>query len=267
MKRLLLLLCLLVAANADASAQVTAIKAGRLVDPATGSARANQVILVEGSRIKAVGGAELAIMCFMVDRRGPERGSLYFHDLVYTSAYRALEGAANARQMLESGFTTIRDVGNAANYADTDLRRAIERGLVPGPTIVNAGRIIAPFGGQYFLQPERRELGAPEYFAADTRDEMRKAIRENIHFGAKVIKIVVDDQQYIYSADDIRFIVEEARAAGVKVAAHCLTEAGGCWWGPTSRKRRGSRTRCPRSRRRVCTRRWSTACGEPTGSA
>src|SRR6185503_13219339 len=99
-------------------------------------------------------------------------------------------------------------------------------GLVPGPTIINAGRIIAPFGGQYHLQPERRELGQPEYFFADTRDEIRKAIRENIHFGAKVIKIVVDDQPYIYSVEDIKFIVAEAGNAGRKVAAHCMTEQG-----------------------------------------
>jgi imidazolonepropionase-like amidohydrolase len=55
---------------------------------------------------------------------------------------------------------------------------------------------------------------------------MRKAIRQNAHFGARVIKIVVDDQPYIYSADDIRFMVEEARGAGLKLAAHCVTERG-----------------------------------------
>ena len=67
--------------------------------------------------------------------------------------------------MLASGFTTIRDIGNDGNYVATDLRRAIDQGLIPGPTIINSGRIIAPFGGQYFLNPERRELGAPEYFS------------------------------------------------------------------------------------------------------
>jgi imidazolonepropionase-like amidohydrolase len=55
---------------------------------------------------------------------------------------------------------------------------------------------------------------------------MRKAIRENIHYGARVIKIVVDDQRYIYSEDDIRFIVDEATKAGLKVAAHAWTRAG-----------------------------------------
>jgi imidazolonepropionase-like amidohydrolase len=55
---------------------------------------------------------------------------------------------------------------------------------------------------------------------------MRKAIRENIHYGARVIKIVVDDQRYIYSVDDIKFIVAEAAGAGLKVAAHAWTERG-----------------------------------------
>ncbi|MFZ4986717.1 MAG: amidohydrolase family protein, partial [Blastocatellia bacterium] len=63
-------------------------------------------------------------------------------------------------------------------------------------------------------------------FYADTRDELRKAIRENIFYGAQVIKIVVDDQRYIYDVDDIRFAVEEAHRAKVKLAAHCVTEAG-----------------------------------------
>ena len=240
---------LIVLISSPARAQVTAIKAGKLVDPETGTTLTDQVILVEDARIKAVG-PNLAIpagaaiidlsratvlpgvfdchthMAFMINRNGRERGDLFFHDLSYTTAYRAIMGVVNSRSMLEAGFTTIRDVGNNGNYADTDLRHAIEAGVIPGPTMINAGRIIAPFGGQYQLQPERPGLGEPEYLYADTRDEMRKAIRQNIHFGARVIKIVVDDQRYIYSADDIKFMVDEAAKAGVKLAAHCVTEAG-----------------------------------------
>ncbi len=250
MKRIFgLALIVLLLTTVNAFAQVTAIKAGKLVMPETGTTLNNQIILIEGSRIKAVGG-DVAIpagakvidlskstvlpglfachehMAFLIRRQGPERGSLFFYDITHTNAERAIHAVVNSRDMLTSGFTTIRDIGNDANYVATDLRRAIDQGLIPGPTIINSGRIIAPFGGQYFLNPERRELGAPEYFFADTRDEMRKAIRENIHFGARVIKIVVDDQRYIYSADDIRFMVAEAAAAGVKLAAHCVTEQG-----------------------------------------
>jgi imidazolonepropionase-like amidohydrolase len=165
-------------------------------------------------------------MAFLINARGRERGSLHFYDLTHTNAERAIHGVVNSRDMLNSGFTTIRDVGNDGNYVATDLRRTIDQGLIPGPTIINSGRIIAPFGGQYQLQPERRHIGEPEYFYADTRDEMRKAIRENVHFGARVIKIVVDDQPYIYSVDDIKFMVAEAAAMGVKLAAHCVTEQG-----------------------------------------
>src|ERR1700730_18510022 len=115
---------------------------------------------------------------------------------------------------------------NAGNSADTDLRMAIEAGWVQGPTVVNAGIIIAPYGGQFHLQPEKKNLATPACLFAATRDEMRKAIRQNLHFGAKFIKIVVDDQNYIYSADDIRYMVADAHTAGVKLAAHCWTHAG-----------------------------------------
>jgi imidazolonepropionase-like amidohydrolase len=231
---------------APARAQVTAIRAGKLVDPQSGSVGANQTIVVDGRKIVAVGanvqipdGATvLDLSRFTVlpglfdahshlcERTPTFDRNLFSRDMRETGAYRAILGTVNAREMLEAGFTTVRDVGNAGNYVDTDLRLAIEQGLIPGPTMINAGRIIAPFGGQYHLQPERRELGQPEYFFADTHDELRKAIRENAHFGAKVIKIVVDDQAYIYSADDIRVIVQEAKDAGLKVAAHCMTERG-----------------------------------------
>jgi imidazolonepropionase-like amidohydrolase len=229
-------------------AQVTAIRAGQLLDPESGTASANQVILVENGRIRAVGpqlaippGATVidlsrfTVMPGMFDAHThlamamqPARdgGSYYVTTLRDPTPFRAIQGVANARALLDAGFTTVRDIGNAGNYADTDLRRAIDAGYVPGPTMVTAGRIIAPYGGQFALQPEKRALGEPEYLYADTRDEMVKAIRENIHYGATVIKIVVDDQRYIYSIDDIRFMVGEAKAAGLKLAAHAWTGPG-----------------------------------------
>lgn len=228
--------------------QVTAIRAGQLLDPENGTVSASQVILVENGRITAVGphlaipsGATVidlsrfTVMPGMFDahthlsmvvQKQRDGGDYYVTTLRDPTPFRAIQGVANARALLEAGFTTVRDVGNAGNYADTDLRRAIEAGIVPGPTIVNSGRIIAPYGGQFFLQPEKRGLGEPEYLYADTRDEMLKAIRENIHYGATVIKIVVDDQRYIYSIDDIRFMIGEAGAAGLKVAAHAWTGPG-----------------------------------------
>ncbi len=228
--------------------QVIVIKAGKVIDPETGKTSVNQIILVEGKKIKEIGGnvvipqeakivdlskatvspglfdAHTHLCLSVIPSR--DHGNYYFTTLLDTTGYRAIEGVANGMAMLQSGFTTVRDIGNAGNYADTDLRRAIEAGWVQGPTVVNAGIIIAPYGGQFHLQPEKKDLATPEYLFADTRDEMRKAIRQNIHFGAKFIKIVVDDQPYIYSVDDIRFMVEEAHAAGVKLAAHCWTHAG-----------------------------------------
>jgi len=242
-------LCVLpVRAQLNSSSQIVAIKAGKLLDPETGKTTLNQIILVEGNRIKEIGAnvtipreakvidlskatvlpglfdAHTHLCMTVIPKR--DHGNYYFTTLLDTTGYRAIEGVANGMAMLQSGFTTVRDIGNAGNYADTDLRRAIENGWVQGPTVVNAGIIIAPYGGQFHLQPEKRDLATPEYLFADTRDEMRKAIRKNIHFGAKAIKIVVDDQDYIYSTEDIRFMIAEAHASGLKLAAHCWTHAG-----------------------------------------
>jgi imidazolonepropionase-like amidohydrolase len=231
------------------------IRAGWLVDPVAGTATVNQSLLVEDGHIKAVGarldappGAEVidlsgryvlpglidahTHLCLTVKTQGG-RGlddllkALLSATLLETNGRRALIGVVNAREMLAAGFTTVRDVGNAGDYADTDLRKAIEEGWIPGPTMVNAGRIIAPFGGQYHhLQPERPDLGEPEYLYADTPDEMRRAVRKNVLYGAKVIKIVIDDQPYLYSVEDVKTLVAEAARAGVKVAAHCATDRG-----------------------------------------
>ncbi len=227
------LLALLAVLTTPLAAQVTAIRAGTLVDPVAGTSARDQVILVEGKTIKAVG-TRLAIPrgATLIDLSGSavlpglfdahthlcmtvnmprDAGSYYYTTLNDPDSYRAVQGVANARSMLEAGFTTVRDVGNEGEYACTSLRRAVSQGLVDGPTILNAGRIIAPYGGQFQLQPDKGDvLASPEYFFADTRDELLKAVRENIHYGAKVIKLVVDDQSYIYSPEDIRFVIDEA---------------------------------------------------------
>lgn len=244
----LTVLCLLYAV-VPVSAQVTAIQAGYVIDIATGTALANQTILVEDGLVMAVG-PDLRIpseaevidlsdayvlpglidahthlaMTTMPDADIRDFGSYYITGLVETTAFRALQGVTHARSLLESGFTWVRDVGNNALYADVELRRAVEGGWIPGPNVIASGRIISPFGGQFQMQPEKPGLGNPEYYYADTEDEIRRAVRENIHYGATVIKLVVDNQPYIYSVSDIQAAVDEAGDVGLKVAAHAYSD-------------------------------------------
>lgn len=234
-----------------AAAQVTAIRAGRIVDPETGTIATNQVILVENGRFTAVGanvaiptGAEtidlsaLTVLPGLVDahnhlaityKEEPESNVYYFTYVMDSTAIRAIQAVSNGLQMLSAGFTIVRDMGNNGNYADTALRVAIEQGWIPGPTIINSGLIIGGMGGQFWPTPEMaigKQLVYPEYLDADTHDEIVKAVRQNILFGAKVIKICVDCKPYGYTADEIRLFIAEAAKAGLKVEGHCQTEAG-----------------------------------------
>ena len=230
---------------------VIAIRAGRLLDPDAGAVRTNQVILVEGTRIREIGAnvaipagaqvidlSKLTVMPGLVDAHNhlaltykpePESNVYYFTYVQESTALRAIQAASNGIQMLASGFTIVRDMGNNGNYADTALRQAIEQGWIPGPTIINSGIIIGGMGGQFYPTPEMAKdhnIVYPEYLDADTRDEMVKAIRQNILFGARVIKICVDCKPYAYTADEIRFIIAEAAKAGLKVEGHVQTVNG-----------------------------------------
>lgn len=230
-----------VPAPASSAERTIAIRAGNLIDPRNGTVAKNQVIIVKDKKIVAKG-ADLAIpkdaeivdlsnswvMPGIMDAHthvtwGAPKfqllGDEYFDK---GTGLRALEGLRTAQILLNAGITTVRDVGNDANYAAVDLRRAIDAGWFVGPTILTAGKIIAPYGGQDPGVP--LEMGAFlwrfEYIDADGPEQIRAAIRQNIYYGADLIKLVADSNDYHYSLDEIRAAVEEAHHANRAVAVH-----------------------------------------------
>jgi len=233
------------------STSVTVIKAGRLIDPETGTAASNQVIIIEGERIKAVGSnlaiptgatvidlSKLTVLPGLVDahthmaltyKEQPENNYYYLTYVMESSPLRAIQAASNGIQLLSSGFTIIRDVGNNAFYADTALRQAIEQGWLPGPTVIPSGPIIGSTGGQLWPTPEmykQHNIEFPEYIDADSSDEIVKAVRQNMLFGARTIKLCIDCKPWGYSVADIKLAISEAAKGGCKVEGHVQTPDG-----------------------------------------
>jgi imidazolonepropionase-like amidohydrolase len=123
----------------------------------------------------------------------------------------------------------VRDVGNNALYVDVALRMAIEQGWLPGPTVIPSGPMIGSTGGQFWPTPEmykQHNIMYPEYIDADSPDEIVKAVRENMLFGAKTIKLCIDCKPWGYSVDDIRLAIHEAAKGGCKVEGHVQTPEG-----------------------------------------
>ena len=239
MKTLLASLLLLI--TAPLYAQVVAIRAGTVIDPAHGLSAKDQVILVEGGKIKAMGaglaipaGAEVIDLSHewltpgLIDAHTHMTLTEIEGDAPFESFYlnqsstlRGLRGLHNSMEVLRAGFTTLRDVGNSAEWAMSDVRRAIESGWFVGPTIIDSGKIIAPFGGQsHNIPPKQGPFWQFEYIDADGPAEIRKAVRTNIYYGAGVIKLVADNNPYHYSIEEFRAAVDEAHRAGIPVAVH-----------------------------------------------
>ncbi|WP_224242550.1 amidohydrolase family protein [Hyalangium gracile] len=224
------------------------VRAARLLDVRTGAFLQNPVIVIENERISAVGsglaipeGAEVidlggaTVLPGLIDghthllARMPETPEGYAQDLITKSqAFRALEGAANARATLHAGFTTVRDVeSEGAFYADVALRDAIRQGLVEGPRMRVSTRGIGAVGTYYptGLSPDLKDrpTGAQLISGAE---EARRAAREQLGHGADLLKLYADWHHPTLTVEEIRAIVEEAHKAGRKVAAHAVTSEG-----------------------------------------
>jgi imidazolonepropionase-like amidohydrolase len=255
------MLTLLVALSASALAQntptkTTLIKAGRVLDVKAGIYLPNQGVLVAGDRIKDVGSFDSVkaraqqdaviidlgqatllpglidchghLLCSMEGRWYPDGEAVVMTITRVGQAKRALIGAANARDMLEAGFTSVRNVGHSGVNGDAALRDAINEGLVPGPRVQAACRKLTPVGGQAVeLRSENAAaIIAEEFLTVGNAEEARRAVRQALADGADVIKVVVDDNNRILNSDEMRAIVEEAHRVKIKVAAHATTQAG-----------------------------------------
>ncbi|HEY2295221.1 MAG TPA: amidohydrolase family protein [Thermoanaerobaculia bacterium] len=225
---------------------VTAVRCGRLIDVKAGRAVPNAVILIENGRITAAGpelkvpsGARVIdlgsatvlpglidvhthlLLSFDPDNPDEDGGTLSTLGLGTTR--RALLGAANAREMLEAGFTTVRDLGNSGRNGDVALRDAIGKGWVPGPRMQISTRALSPLGGQFEqLSTQFPGLTADEYAEVTGVEEARRAVRQALVDGATVIKVIVNNNASTLTLDEMKAIVEEAHRSGIKVAAHAI---------------------------------------------
>lgn len=223
-----------------------AVRAAQMIDPVNGTTVKNAVVLVEGDRVKAVG-ASLAIPAGteVIDLGGstllPGLIDMHTHvtsqpsDNYYVDRFRrspideAVTAHIYARRTLEAGFTTIRNVG-AAEYIDIALRDAINRGDIVGPRMIAATLPISATGGHGDLNGFSPYLRFEQFSdIADGVDEIRKAIRTRVKYGADVIKLlatagVLSEEESVgapqFSQEEMNAAVEEAAMWGRKVAAH-----------------------------------------------
>jgi imidazolonepropionase-like amidohydrolase len=240
---------------------VTVIHAGTLIDPRTDQPKHNQVIVISGERIEAVGdsgtvkepaGASVidlsnaAVLPGMIESHthlflqgeDPAKGGYDIQLLKFYPAYRAVRATVSARRALEQGFTTIRDMEmEGAGYGDVGIKRAVDEGIIPGPRIFTTTRGISTTGG-YPLEGYAPGVNVPKGVQiVDGPVEARKAAREQLDFGADWIKVYMTHRSWVdkdgklvsqptLTVEELKAIVDEAHGWGHKVACHAYSGEG-----------------------------------------
>ena len=254
-----LLIILFLAPMASLGAQppfgVSLVKASRLLDPRTGAVLAPAALLIEGEKIKQVGspsrlkapaGARILDLGnvtllpgfidshthLLLDPIAPAEAERARHynggfapglllSIVESPSKRVLMGAQAAREDLESGITTVRNLGHSGIDGDTELRDAINAGRVPGPRILASGRKLITRGS--YLQSLNPALAdaimQQEFLLIDGADAARQAVRQNEFQNVDVIKVTADEN---LSVPELAAVVEEAHRAHLKVAVHAV---------------------------------------------
>src|SRR6202140_411681 len=235
-----------------------AVRAGHLIDGRSDKVTDNALILIEGDTITSVSSGEqppAGVEVLDLSQNTVLPGFMDTHTHVLLNGdittedyevqllkqsipYRAILGARNARIALEHGFTTIRDLETeGAMYADVDVKTAIANGEVPGPRMQVATRAMTPTG-MYPLLGYSWELKVPtgvQY--VDGVEGARKAVREQVMYGADWIKYYSDRRYHFeddgvlhsmvnFTDEEAKAIVDETHRLGKKVAAHCIGSDG-----------------------------------------
>jgi imidazolonepropionase-like amidohydrolase len=263
-----LLACALAAPTASLAQTPTAappnrsvVRAGRLIDGIADAPRRDQGIIIENGRIAAVGpwseisaragGAEtidlsrMTVLPGLIDAhthillQGDITAAEYDEQVLKESIpYRTIRATVAARRALDQGFTALRDLETeGAMYADADVKAAIERGVIAGPRLFVATRAFSATG-MYPLLGYSWELQMPTGVQiVDGVDAIRKAVREQVKYGADWIKVYVDRRYYLgedgrlrswvnYTDEELAAFTAEAHRLGRKAAAHAIAWDG-----------------------------------------